>query len=88
MGGVFIVASHFASQFLVVLVHGAGLGLDLRAPNKIKTVRPAWVVRPTQNPTGQRNPTKKRTVWCVFKRVAFVGLEPSPEISQNLLFCC
>ena len=52
-------------------------GLELRAPNKIKTVRPAIKLLSGQNSKMQRNPNKKRTVWCVLKLVPVVGLEPT-----------
>ena len=51
-----------------------GIGLDLHAPNKIKIVRLAQVARQAQKPDRAGKPNKKRTVWCVLKRVAFVGI--------------
>ena len=52
-------------------------GLDLRAPNKIKPIRPAIKLRLAQKSKKQRNPNKKRTIWCVLKLVPVVGLEPT-----------
>ena len=77
MGGFFY--SRITLCITVFCVFGAwgGIGLELHAPNKIKTARPTWVCHPTQNPTGQRNPTKKRTKWCVLILVPVVGLEPT-----------
>ena len=51
-----------------------GNGLELRALTKIKTARPAQAVHSIQKSKKQRKPNKKRTKWCVLKRVAFVGM--------------
>ena len=69
--------SHFASQFLVVLGAWGGVGLELRTPVKIKTIRPAQAVHSTQKSKEQGNPNKKRTKWCDLILVPVVGLEPT-----------
>ena len=60
-----------------------GIGLDLHAPNKIKTARPARLRCPTQNPTGQGKLNKKRTKWCVLILVPVVGLN-HPQKSAKI----
>ena len=69
-----------------VLGAWGGIGLELHAPNKIKTVRPARLRHPTQTPTGQGTPNKKRTIWCVSKLVHLIGESWNrfhAEISKN-----